>query len=304
MSAVNMQLEIFVLIAVGYILTKKGMISDRTQRQLTDLVINLILPCTIIKSLNMEITKELLLDTGIVLLISLCIQLFYSIMNKFLYNRMEQSEKVCCQYSTLVSNAGFIGMPVAEAMFGDTGLLYSSFFLIPMRIAMWSSGLALFSSGEDRKTVLKKVLTHPCLIAVYIGFGLMLLRSFGIAMPVFLENTVKALASCNTAMSMIVIGAILAGADVSQLMNKNVLVFSLYRLLVFPAVVYLILHLIGTDPVVTGVCVVLTGMPAGSTTAMLAKKYDGNSVFASALVFDSTVLSLVTLPILALLLGM
>jgi len=82
MSAVNMQLEIFVLIAVGYILTKKGMISDRTQRQLTDLVINLILPCTIIKSLNMEITKELLLDTGIVLLISLCIQLFYSIMNK------------------------------------------------------------------------------------------------------------------------------------------------------------------------------------------------------------------------------
>ncbi len=84
------------------------------------------------------------------------------------HNRFDDSKAIILKYATLVSNAGFMGLPIVESIYGQTGLLYASIALIPQRVFMWSAGLSLFAQ-TDYKNMIKKVAFHPCIIAVYIG---------------------------------------------------------------------------------------------------------------------------------------
>lgn len=150
MEIVNLQIQIFLLLAVGYILAKKNFLSKETRTQMTNIVLMVMLPCSIVMSFQIDLTDKVIQSTISVLFISICIQFFYGFLNKILYNRYSQDKKICLQYGTMVSNAGFMGMPIAQGVFGDIGLLYASVFLIPQRIFMWSSGLSLFTT-VDRK---------------------------------------------------------------------------------------------------------------------------------------------------------
>lgn len=295
-NIIELQIQIFFLIAVGYILAKKDYLDTHTRKKLTDIVLTVVLPCAIIKSFNIELTQEVLSTTLFVLLISFMIQLGYFIVNHFLYNYLDLNRRIICQYATMVSNAGFMGMPVCEAAFGPTGLLYASIFLIPQRIFMWSAGLSLFSSVSKKELVIK-VMTHPCIIAIYIGLVVMGFNSFGYSLPSVIESSINSIASCNTALSMIVIGGILSDVKWNEFLDKDALRYSFIRLVLLPLALLLILEFFHLQEASIQVCVLLTGMPAASTTAMLAQSYDRNPQFASKIVFVSTVLSLVTLPI-------
>lgn len=294
---IGLQMEIFILMAIGWWLSKTGRLSKQTRSQLTDLVISVILPCAIIRSFQMEMSKEVMMSTLLILLISFGIQILYALCNMVLYRWMDEDRRNCCKYGTMVSNAGFLGMPVAEGAFGSTGLLYASVFLIPQRIFMWSYGLGLFAGKGDGK-VWKKVITHPCIISVFIGLLLMIAGSYGYTLPSFINDTLKAVASCNTALSMIVVGGILSQVSFRSIFDKDALIYSLIRLFVLPLVILLLLRLTKIPLLAANVCVLLSAMPAASTTAMLAEKYDGNSAFASRLVFVSTLGSLLSLPII------
>ena len=213
---------------------------------------------------------------------------------------MDEDKRICCQYGIMVSNAGFMGMPVAQAIFGSMGLLYASIFLIPQRIFMWSAGLSLFAKKKSQN-VFKQVLTHPCIVAIYIGVIVMILQRFKIMLPDAVNNTLSAIASCNTALSMFVIGGILSEVDKASFLDKDAFIYSFYRLILLPLIILIIVKIIHIDLLPANLCVLLSAMPVASTTAMLAQKYNGNAIFASKLVFVSTLLSLITLPIITLL---
>lgn len=300
-NIINLQIQIFFLIGVGYILAKKGYLDAHTRTKLTNIVLNVVLPCAIIKSFHMELTSEVISTTAFVLLISFLIQFGYHIINQFLYNHLETNRKIVCQYATMVSNAGFMGMPVSEAAFGPLGLLYASIFLIPQRIFMWSAGLSLFTN-VSKKELVKKVLTHPCIIAIYIGIAVMILTSLQIELPTVIHSCINSIAASNTALSMIIIGGILSDVQWSEFIDPDALRYSFYRLVALPLVLLVILKLCHVNTASIQVCVLLTGMPAASTTAMLAQNYDRDPKFASKIVFVSTVLSLVTLPVLMIIL--
>ncbi len=298
MEIINLQLEIFIIVASGFYFAKKGMVSKETRRQLTDIMIFWILPCTIVKSFSMEMTIDILKDTALILFISFIIQISYNVINRFLYNKFPHNQAIVMKYATIVSNAGFMGMPIVSSVYGTTGLLYCSIALIPLRIFMWTSGLSLFTT-TNKKDAMKTVLTHPCIIAVYVGIVFMAILSMGYQIPSFLSTTISAIGGCNTAISMFIIGAILSDVEWGNVFNKVVLYFSAIRLIIIPLMTLLILKLCHVDPLVIGVSVLLTAMPAGSTAAMLAQKYDQDVLFASQLVFVTTLLSLVTLPMIS-----
>lgn len=300
MEIVNLQIQIFLLLAVGYILAKKNFLSKETRTQMTNIVLMVMLPCSIVMSFQIDLTDKVIQSTISVLFISICIQFFYGFLNKILYNRYSQDKKICLQYGTMVSNAGFMGMPIAQGVFGDIGLLYASVFLIPQRIFMWSSGLSLFTT-VDRKNLWKQVMTHPCIIAIYFGVGVMIMKYFGLEMPMPLQTTLSSIGSCSTAMSMFVIGGILSDVDRQQLFDKEICLYSIYRLILIPVMIMIILWLLHLDILSSNVCILLSAMPAASTTVMLAQKYNQNAEFASRMVFISTLFSLITLPIMTLL---
>lgn len=298
METLNLQLEIFALTALGFFLGRKGTISKSTRKQLTSLVINVVLPCNIISSFEMKMSSSILKETGIALIISIFIQIFYYILNKFLYKRFDEDKQTCLKYATLCTNSSFIGLPIAGAMFGSIGLLYTSVALIPLRIVMWTSGISMFTT-TTKKDVIKKVLTHPCIIAVEIGVILMLLQ---LKLPLFLGNTINSLSNCTTAFSMLIIGFILSDVDFKNVFDIATVYYSVIRLIVLPVLFFIILKLLHIDSMVTAIIVVIAAMPAGSSTAMLAQQYDGNVEFGSKLVFFSTFFSLFTIPALSLIL--
>lgn len=291
---INLQGMLFLLVAAGVVLRKKGILPEGAKAVLTDLVIYLILPCNIINSFFIEFNLEILKGFAVILTIASLIQIGCLMLAKVFYNREPESRKKVLQYGTVCSNAGFMGNPIAEGVYGAEGLMYASIFLIPQRIVMWSAGVSYFTESPDRKTVVKKVLTHPCIIAVYIGLVLMITR---LPLPVFLQNTIKNVGGCTTTVSMVLIGAILAEVEPGSILDWGIVKYAAIRLFLLPLLVYISCRAFQVTPLLAGVSVLLTGMPAGSTTAILASKYDGDYIFATKCVVVTTLLSLVTIPL-------
>lgn len=293
---ISLQLRMFIVMLVGLFFRKKNMITAEGKKTLTDLVIYLILPCNIVKSFMIEFDGGVLKSFGLVLVISIGIQVMCGILAKLLYRRVAPGRKAVLQYGTIVSNAGFLGNPVAEGVFGSIGLALASVYLIPQRIVMWSAGVSYFTAQKrtHKKDVFKRVVTHPCIIAVVIGVIFMFAQ---VKLPAFLDSALKDLGACNTAMSMLVIGTILADVKAKDMLDKSVFLFSGLRLLIIPLLTYIGCLVCHVEGLATGVSVLLAAMPAASTTAILAAKYEGDAVFASKCVVTTTVLSLLTTPV-------
>ena len=182
---------------------------------------------------------------------------------------------------------------MAEGLYGSIGLLYASVYLIPQRIVMWSAGISYFTESPSRKEVVKKVLTHPCIVAVEIGIVLMVTQ---VKLPGFLSSAIDNVGGCTTAITMILIGTILTDADMRHILTKTTALYSFIRLIFIPAVVFAGCWLAGIDSIVAGVSVTLAAMPAGTTTAILAMKYHGDEEFATQCVVLTTLLSVVAIP--------
>ncbi len=292
---ISLQLQLFLLIAVGYLCKKIRILTKEAQKSLSDLLIYIILPCNIIVGFTsgIDVSKELLTCCLLALVISLVIQLFNTYATRHLFDRWPDGKAHVAAYGMIVSNSSFIGIPVMEVLYGPIGVLYTAIFQIPIRFTMWSAGLALFTN-VDRKTTVKKVLLHPCILACFIGFPMMVMEwSFtGVV-----QSTILSLSRCTSPVSMLVIGAILGDINLKKLFDKHTFFFSFIRLLAFPTLVFLVLSLLKVDRTLMGVSVLLTAMPAGSTTAILAQKYGGDAEYGASLIFVSTLLSIMTLPL-------
>lgn len=293
-SLINLQGMLFLLVAAGIILRKKGILRENAKSVLTDLVIYLILPCNIISSFFIEFNMGILKGFAVILVIASLIQFGCLLFANTFYNREPDRRKKVLQYGTVCSNAGFMGNPIAEGVYGGEGLMYASVFLIPQRIVMWSAGVSYFTESPDRKTVIRKVVTHPCIVAVYIGMFFMITQ---LRLPVFLENTVRNVGGCTTTVSMVLIGTILAEVNPRTVFDRGIIKYTVIRLFLIPLLVLAGCRLFSVDPLLSGVSVLLTGMPAGSTTAILAAKYDGDYIFATKCVVVTTLLSLITIPL-------
>lgn len=298
-TMITLQMQLFIFVLVGFVLTKAGTISPQGRKSLSDLLIHFILPCNIICSFQIEMNAQVLASCGLVLIIATLAQLLFLLLSRVLYPGAPAGRMACLRYGTVCSNAGFLGLPIIGGVMGAMGTLLTSVALIPQRIVMWSAGLSLFTH-TDGKSVLKNLATHPCIIAVFIGFTLMMTGNP--TLPAFVQKSLSAASGCTTCMSMIVIGSILASAEHIDLKDKMMWWYTLARLVLIPLLMYALLTLVRIDATVRGVMVLIAGMPAGSTTAILAARYDGDAPFASCIVFITTLLSLITLPLLCLLL--
>ena len=290
----EMQGMLFTIMILGYIFRKAGMISDEGKSLLTDLVLYVTLPARIIKSFQIEFNHQILVSCIVVIVVAAGIQVGAWLLGMILYPGFPDERKKVLQYATICSNAGILGNPIAEGIFGSMGLLYASIYTIPQRTFMWSIGLTYFTQAPDMKTLIKKVSTHPCIVSVVIG---MLIMVFQIPVQGFLSLTIKNIAGGNTFLAMSLVGTILAEVPFRSLPEKDTVYYSFIRLFFIPFLVYLACHFAQVDSLVTGVSVVLSGMPSASVTAVLAAKYGKDEVFATKCVVLSTLLSMVTVPL-------
>ena len=295
-----LEFNIFAMIGVGFLVKRIGIVSKTGQKDITDLVLYVILPCNILNSFMTKLTRDRAADCLWILGISIGIQVLSVIYGKIAFRGHPDDEKCNLSYAMICSNAGFLGNPVAEGIFGSAGMMLGSIYLIPQRIMMWSEGLAIYTGESNGKAAAKKVITHPCVIACILGVFIMVT---GISVPAVLTGPIETLAKCNTAMSMLVIGMILGDIDLHTLADKTVMIFTLHRLVILPLIVYIVCLFLPVSKTVVGVSVLLAAMPAGATTSMLASKYDRNPAFATRLVIFSTLCSIPAIFIWSMILG-
>lgn len=289
----TLQGELFLLMALGFLFRRRNLAGEAFQKGLAEVVIDLVLPCNIICSFQTPVNGQTLRQTGSILLASLAIQLGCWLLAKVAFRRCEAAKRPSLQYGTICSNAGFLGTPLAEGLFGAQGALLAAIYLIPQRIAMWSLGISFFTQVEGR-AFWKKTATHPCLIAA--GAGVIIMAA-QIRLPSILDQTIHALGSCNTALSMFLIGMIMSKLRWRDFLDRDTLCFTAVRLAVIPALVLLGCRLAGMGGLSEAVAVLLAAMPAGGTTAIVAAKYGGDAEFAAGCVTVSTVLSLIAIPL-------
>lgn len=293
-----MQLMMFLLVAIGFLIRKIGIVQTEGRKNLIDLCLYLTLPFNVLHSFFQEWDWSLLVSCGIVLLLSAgynAISVFFS---AILYRKVDEKKRKPLKYGTIVSNSGFLGNPVVEGIYGTNGLIYAALFMLPVRIVMWSIGVSVFMK-ERKDNLLKKILTHPCIVAIYVGFIIMI---SGIQFPTFVEKTITSISNCNTPLSMMLVGMMLAEVEPRGLIDKTMLFFTSVRLVLIPAVVFVITGFLPIDSMLRGITVIMAGMPAPITTALLSAKYGGDEKYATGMIFLSTILSLVTLPLWCLLL--
>ena len=292
----SLQGTLFAMMLIGAWLKKRGIIDENGKRCLTDLCVNIIIPCNIFRSCLIEFNIEIFRACGLLLLSAVLLQMLCLLLNRFLFNRYPPQRKKVLQYCTIVPMSGFLGNPIAEGLYDSLGVLYTSIFLIPMRIVMWSVGTTYFVADAkvEKKKVIRNILTHPCLMAVYLGLICMVTQ---IPLPAIITKTVGYVGSCNSAMTMFIVGTILADVKLTTIASKDTVLFSIFRLLLLPAVALGGGILLGLDTVALGVSVLMTGMPAGATAAIFAARYGSDANFATRCVVFTTLVSMVTLPL-------
>jgi predicted permease len=220
-------------------------------------------------------------------------------LGKYVFFRaMPPEQQKVLRYGILISNAAYLGNPVIESIYGLSGLIYASAFLMPMRLIMWSLGLAIFTGkGDGPWTGVKKNVLHPCLVATYAG--LIILVS-GWKPPVLINKLVFSVGDCTTPFSMIVVGLILARIQLRSIITKTVLYYTFLRLVFIPlillGVLLLLADLVRLDPLVMGIAVALAGMPAPAAASIMANKYHSDSGLASKMLLVSVLLSMLTIP--------
>lgn len=283
----------------GFILRKSGIFSQEGKQNLTDLILDLVLPASIIQSFEQQNDAEMLFQFSEIFVVGLVLVVSSVLLSRVLYRNTPDTRRKIMQYAFFCPNAGLFGSAIVNEVFGVTALSYAAVYLIPLRIVMWSYGIALFTSEKDKRLMIRRTVTHPCVISTIFGMVIMLT---GLNLPAQVDSALQFLGNSCTALAMLVIGMALADADFKRILDPYAVLCTALRLFAIPCAVYLFCRLCSADPLVTGISVLLTAMPVGSTTVMLALKYRANPAFATKCVVLSTLLSMISTPLWCMLL--
>lgn len=299
LKMVDIQSVLLIYMLMGVYARKKQIINEQNQQKFIDFVLNILMPCMVFNSFK-NMTLDNLRAAAVALIVSLVICLLAIWLGRIAYRDFSEDKQSVMKYATLVNNAGFAGLPLANDTFGAEGLMYASVFVVPNRVFMWSAGISMLShSDADRKDIVWKVLKNPNIIAVELGMIRGLLQ---VTFPDFIEITLERTGACVAPVSMMIVGAMIADVGLRNVMEKGILRVALIRMIILPVITFLILHALGMGEALIGSSMILSAMPAGATTVLLSARYHANVEYASKLVLVTTVLSLVTAPLLMFLL--
>lgn len=288
------QLTMFIMLAIGFVCARLGMFTRKGRESQVNVFINVMIPCSVISAFYKSLTPDVL-KQGSWMVFAFTVNLtFCWLIGKVLYRRIRPDEQGILKYATIISNAQFMGFPIVLTVFGEEGLMLASMAMIPATIFSWTVALAQFTS-MDGKQGIKSVLKHPCFLAVIIGIVLGVLQ---IPLHSSITDALERMGNCVMPIAMLIIGSILAGVKPKSILDWKLYYFSAIRLIGIPAVLYLLFTVMRLDPLVRNVTVVMSATPAGTITAMLAEEHGANAEFASQLIFVSTLLSIITLPVL------
>ncbi len=282
-------------IALGFLACKCNIMDGEFVRRLSKLVLHITTPAMVLHSVigseRVLSHHDIYLFTGVAFATYAVLILVSFVVPKLL--RVPAPQKGVYRFMTIFSNSIFMGFPVVRLLFGAHAVFYAAVFNIPFILLSYAYGIYLVS-GQTRFS--PKLLISPAIISILLAYVLYL---FDLDAPQLLIDAADFIGQITTPAAMLIIGATLAGIPLrSVLTDVRLYAFSLLKLIVLPVALWAVLRLFVENDLIVGVTVVLVAMPAATNATMMCAQYGGDADTAARGIFISTVLSIVTIPLI------
>ena len=313
---------LFIMMIPGILLKKCHLSTDGIGKGISNLVLYIAQPALIFLAYLRPFDREILINSAYVLVLSILVHVIFSVVAMNCYRKTPDGARRMLRFATIFSNAAFMGIPLISAVLEDTypgATVYASIYNITFNLFLWSLGVYICTDKrdvnengvEDDEEHIKqgasplKALYHPVTIAAAIGlvFFILPIETY---VPGLLTESFTMLKNLVAPLSMVVIGLRLADMDFKGIFkDKDMYIFLLLRHILLPlaslGVIKLVGLLIDIPTVVEMVVVIMASAPAATSATMFAEKYDCDANYVSRLVTVSTLISIVTMPLILLL---
>lgn len=301
----SQMLMLVIILVIGIVAYKTGVIDADGNKKITRLLLNITQPAMIIAS---AVRSDLALSKMDTLEIFFCGCVMYVVLFALVYLLTplfgKDRHAAVCRFLVVFGNVAFMGFPVISALYGSDAVLIAAIYVIPFNLLAYSVGILMLTGGKGGKIDWKLVI-NPALVAAVLA---LLFVFFKVRLPNVLSEALNTVGSMTVPGAMLVIGVTLGSASVKSLFSDwHVYVVSIVRLLLAPLSVWLVCRFVLT-PLFPDIreyiemLIVLSAMPSATTTTMLCIEHDLNPQLASNSVFLTTVLSIVTVPLMVYLL--
>ena len=299
MSALLTKMVIFVvLMVIGYIGARTKLLNGEFTKAASKLTMNVFMTASI---LNSVIANPPQLSGGE--LAKVMLACFVSVGFGYLISALvvrllpfQRERKPLMELLISVTNTMFIGVPVAEPIFGSQAVFYIAMSCIPFNVLLYTYGVwRMNQSGERVKLNWKNMVSVPLIATM----AALLIFVLNIPMPGVVKELCNTLSAATMPMSMLVIGSSLGGVSLLDAFKEKSLYFaSLMRLVLVPLLTLPVLKLITTDPVLLGAMVIIAGCPSAVMVTVLAIQYGRDAEYTSKGILLETFLSMATMPAL------
>ncbi|WP_143462733.1 AEC family transporter [Levilactobacillus enshiensis] len=288
----------FLLMAIGLLINKLGFMHGQTATDLTNILLYVVSPCLIVNAFEQHFSVTRLQALFWVMLGILLTYGVMVIVTNLVFKRVtDVNLQRIMRFGAVYSNAGFMGVPLASALFGSAGVFFAVASLAGFNIFCWTHGIALFTPHKNQRHMnWHQILLNPNIVAIAIG---LLIFISGIKLPNLLNQTITYVSSINTPLSMIVIGNSLAAVK----LNRHTLDYRLWaplflRNLLFPIIMLFMLRLFGVQGIPLYTTVLMAACPVAGNVVLFTLQAHGDTSPAVTLMSLSTILCLITIPII------
>ena len=294
-------LALLIMIGAGYFVTKKGMMDPHTNNQMSDLIVNIFNPMLVLASAANSVGQISLAAMKLAGIIAVGMFLAFIIAGMVLSPLFEKDRELrkIFQLMFVFSNVGFIGIPVISSIFGAEYVVYVSEFMLVYTLVFYTYGIALMDGKFSKDSL--RAMVNPGTIAGLLAMAVIL---FEIQLPEFLNTAVTYLGNVTSPMALVAVGFALADSDIKKVFcQPRLYLFSVVKLLVLPLLLLPLLRFaVGTSDLLS-VCMVMFGMPVGNMPLILGNQRGLDVTACSAAIILSTVLCVLTVPVLLLFTG-
>ena len=278
------------LAAVGVYLSRKGFLSPQGTKDLGAILLRVIIPCVIVKSYITEFSRERLLELALSAGLALIGFILAMVISYLVFGKRRRLENFAASFC----NAGFIGIPLAQAIIGEEGVFYIAASVALLNLFQWTYGVYIMADRKDAISA-KTIAKNPVVIAIVIGVVLFVSQ---IPVPGIVTSTLGYIAGMNTPIAMILMGTYLAKLPLKKLLDKRAYGCVLFRL-VIPAVILLVFWVLPVSNADIALAAFLAAAtPVGANICVFAQQYDCDYEFSVVTVCLSTLLSVITVPLL------
>lgn len=286
---------LFILMGVGFLCTKKKMLTEVAVESIAKVLLYTVTPCVIVESFNRPFDASMLSGLGIAALVAFGVHLFNIVLVTLFIRDNNEARRRVLQFGTVFSNCGYMALPLQAAILGSDGVFYGAAYIAVFNLFNWTYGLFLMGA-ESEKISVKKIFLNPGVISVTIGLILFLTP---LDLPKILSVSVSHFAALNTPVPMLIIGFYLAGiTSLASLRDKKLMLSFFLRLIVSPLVTLLILYLFKLKGVLPVSMIVAASAPTAANTVVFSAMYKRDTELAAEMISLSTLLSIITMPLI------